>query len=630
MENRHETLEMSTQNVSEVDPTEIILENLSFSIKEKSGMKEILKDINIVFRPGKFSVVLGPSGAGKSTLLSLMAGISGQMPKDSIMTGDILFNNEKISPNKTRKVVGFVFQDDVILETMTVKEAINMSIRLRVEDNDDEKAKNLLKRMLELSQLENVDNVTIGSPMRKGISGGERKRTAIAMELVSNPSVLFLDEPTSGLDTYTAYRITALLRRLAKRHGRTVVATLHQPSSEIFHMIDDLYVIHQGKLVYGGPAKELVSYFTNAGYYFEPHSNPLDILFMEILNRSSEDEFADETEKISAAQESHVTLSELSSFYANSELRSRFVTERLESRRIGGINQSMHRFRASGLRSFTFLLKRDMRNALRNPMIIKIKLYQTLFLAAFTAATFSNTRYASPPALFQNLAGVLFFLTTNAFFASFQNILPVFSSEKPSFAREHAQGYYGVTTYFLSKILVELPLTIFFPVITAFSVYFIIGLRSGVMHFIIFLGVLQLLSLTAFSLGLFTASIFNDIAVALPLSIVIILPVMVYSGFFVNLSTTPVYLSWIQWISPMKYSFALLMENEFSGRTDIGAQQYLQSLNLLGGISVWMNVLFLILLFIIGLLGAYLALLRVVNKNEGSTLIKVIKRRFRK
>ena len=119
----------------------------------------------------------------------------------------------QLSPETIRRIVGFVFQDDVILETMTVQEAIDMSVKLRVSlAKSKEKCSKI--EMLDLSSLGKSKNVIIGSPAKKGISGGERKRTAIAMELVSNPSVLLLDEPTSGLDAYTAYRTVALLKRL--------------------------------------------------------------------------------------------------------------------------------------------------------------------------------------------------------------------------------------------------------------------------------------------------------------------------------------------------------------------------------------------------------------------------------
>lgn len=345
-------------NMTNVDPTQITVNNLSYTIPPN----DILKNIDAIFQPGRLSVIVGPSGSGKTTFLSLMAGIAGNMPANARLSGEILMNGTVVDAEKIRKIVGFVFQDDVILETMTVAEAIDMSIRLRVGGLNETQKDALLQRMLDVSQLQKAKDTKIGSPMKKGISGGERKRTAIAMELVSNPSVLLLDEPTSGLDTYTAYRITALLKRLAKRHGRTVIATLHQPSSEIFHMIDDLYVLNDGELVYGGPAKPMVPYFTQAGYIFPKYSNPLDVLFMEVLNKSSEDEFAEDIGKVSIKKEDFVPLAKLSEFYKRSNIRYVHVTREIENGDKGGVNKSMHRFRAKFFNALYYLYRRDMKN----------------------------------------------------------------------------------------------------------------------------------------------------------------------------------------------------------------------------------------------------------------------------
>lgn len=608
----------SNNNIGQIEPTQIIMNNVSYVIKEK----QILKEITAVFQPGRLSVLVGPSGSGKTSLLSLIAGLKGSQPKGSRVTGDILYNGTILSPDKVKKIVGFVFQEDVILETMTVKEAINMSIELRVNLHHDRKSA-LRQRMLEISQLGKAENVQVGSSTKKGISGGEKKRTAIAMELVSNPSILLLDEPTSGLDTFTAFRIMALLKRLAHRYGRTVIATLHQPSSEIFHMIDDLFVLHEGEMVYGGPAQSLVPYFTEAGYQFEQYSNPLDILFMDILNRIREDEFAEEL----AYQGSQgtggssfnnrttiVPIERLADFYRKSRMYQQHVMN--VAMVTIGVTKEMHRFRAKQWHAFKLLFFRDLKNVVRNTMLVKTKLFQTIFLSAFIAAAFWNTKYSPVPALYQNLSGVLFFLVTNAFFSSFQNILPVFSAEKPSFAREHAQGYYGTGSYFLAKICVELPLTFMFPILTAVITYWSVGLRSGLNHFLLFTLILQLTALTGFSFGLFSAAIFSDVHVALALSILILLPTMIFAGLVLNVETVPAFLRWIQWVSPMRYAYTSLMTNQFVGWDSPGAQQYYNGLSAGNGFSIVVNLFILGGIFLAGLLLAYLALLRTVWKNE--------------
>jgi ATP-binding cassette subfamily G (WHITE) protein 1 len=368
---------------------------------------------------------------------------------------------------------------------------------------------------------------------------------------------------------------------------------------------------------------------------------------MDILNRSKQDEFAEdesihdesvqnrnneENEYVNADDENEnananvniVPLEKLATYYKQSDLYHNML-QIIQIR--GGPTKGMLRFRARRIKAFRLLLFRDIKNVIRNPMIVRTKLFQTLFLAGFIAAAFWNTKYAPVPAIYQNISGVLFFLITNAFFASFQNVLPVFSIEKPSFAREHSQGYYGTSSYFLAKIIVELPLTVFFPIITAAIVYWSVGLRPGFVHFIVLTVILQLVALTGFSFGLFSASIFNDVAVALALSILILLPFMVMAGLFLNLSTVPKFLQWIAWISPMRYGYALLLANQFDGWDAPGASEYYTNTSVGTGLSNAVNVIILCCLFLAALIGAYFALIRVVMKNEGRSIIGLFRKR---
>lgn len=271
-------------------PLELVFRNLSFTVESKTqkvnGKKErkvILDNLDGMFRSGRLTAIMGPSGAGKTSLLDCIAGnlLGGQI------SGEILVNGEDYSGKRIKDISGFVFQDDVLLETMTVREAIEQSALLRLPKTvGAEERRNRVEDIIALLHLEGCQNTRIGSPLRKGISGGERKRTAAAMELIANPPMLFLDEPTSGLDTFTAYTVVKSLKRLAKQ-GRTVIATIHQPSSEIFHLFDDLLLLSEGHIVYLGDAEASIEYFDKLGYQCPVYSNPADFYFMEMLRQFS-------------------------------------------------------------------------------------------------------------------------------------------------------------------------------------------------------------------------------------------------------------------------------------------------------------------------------------------------------
>jgi ABC-type multidrug transport system ATPase subunit len=178
--------------------TEKSKEGSPFSRKKIVKEKPILKQISGLFRPGRLTAVMGASGAGKTSLLTLIAG---EVNKGAV-SGEVLLNGERVIGKAIKKISGFVFQDDLILPTMTVREAIAMSATLRLPSSisPEEKMKKV-DDLIKTLNLTKCQHTVIGNAQIKGISGGERKRTAMAMELITDPGVLFLDEPTSGLDT---------------------------------------------------------------------------------------------------------------------------------------------------------------------------------------------------------------------------------------------------------------------------------------------------------------------------------------------------------------------------------------------------------------------------------------------
>jgi ABC-type multidrug transport system ATPase subunit len=191
--------------------------------------KTVLHEVSGIFASGKFTAIMGSSGAGKTSLLNAIGGEAA----GGILSGRITVNGQGIATDTMRRLRAFVFQDDVMMGTMTVREIISMSARLRLPETISMQEKmDRVEQVIQVLRLEGCCDTVMGYSEASNISGGERKRVAIAMELVTNPSVIFLDEPTSGLDTFTAYTVCRTLKDLAQA-GRTVVATIHQPSSEV-------------------------------------------------------------------------------------------------------------------------------------------------------------------------------------------------------------------------------------------------------------------------------------------------------------------------------------------------------------------------------------------------------------
>lgn len=154
----------------------------------------------------------------------------------------------------------YVMQDDVIFAYFTVKEALRFAARLRLKDSLEEQDRKIDELIKELG-LEKCQDTLVGSILKKTISGGERKRTSIGVELITDPSLILLDEPTSGLDSFMAKSICKLLRDLAHKKGKTIISTIHQPSSEAFAYFDRLILMADGHIVYQGIANLSPSYF---------------------------------------------------------------------------------------------------------------------------------------------------------------------------------------------------------------------------------------------------------------------------------------------------------------------------------------------------------------------------------
>ncbi|KAJ3247171.1 hypothetical protein HDU78_004978 [Chytriomyces hyalinus] len=254
--------------------------NLKFNrLKYSLGEKVILDGISGEIQSGKMTAILGPSGAGKTTFMNVLMG------KLARSSGQISINGISSEMHTFRKMVGYVPQDDIMLQELTVREVIEYSAKARLpRDWSSQQMNELVDSILKVLSLEHIAHSIIGDELNRGISGGQRKRVNIAMELASAPLAIFLDEPTSGLDSTAALKVSQILRSIS-RVGLPVVAIIHQPRIEIFNTFDDvLMIVPGGQTAYFGPVKQAQSYFENSlGFVFGKESNPADVL-MDILS----------------------------------------------------------------------------------------------------------------------------------------------------------------------------------------------------------------------------------------------------------------------------------------------------------------------------------------------------------
>ena len=210
----------------------------------------------------QITAIMGPSGAGKTSLLNILAGRA-KSKGNLTISADVRLNNYSVDPTdiEVRKQIAFVSQDDSLQATSTPREAIRFSAKLRLSKTVTEyELDSLTNKMLSSLGLEHCADTYCGGALLKGISGGERKRTSVGVELVTKPALVFLDEPTSGLDSFSATQITDLLHKVANA-GSTVLFTIHQPSSEVFNSFDHLILLNKGRVMYQGSVQKVPTVF---------------------------------------------------------------------------------------------------------------------------------------------------------------------------------------------------------------------------------------------------------------------------------------------------------------------------------------------------------------------------------
>ncbi|KAI3662011.1 hypothetical protein MP638_005459 [Amoeboaphelidium occidentale] len=232
-------------------PATVTFSNITYEIVKHGQRRKVLKGVYGQVKPGEVLAILGTSGAGKTTCLDILAGKS----KAGFVSGSLLINGKTPTREQFKRISGYVDQEDTLLETLTVYETLMFSAELRLPKSMSyaQKRRRVSETMIELG-IEHIANSRVGSSGKRGISGGEKRRVSIAMELVTSPSVLYLDEPTSGLDSYNAYSVVQCLTTLAKKYNRTIILSIHQPRSNIFALFDKLLLLAEGGyMVYSGP-----------------------------------------------------------------------------------------------------------------------------------------------------------------------------------------------------------------------------------------------------------------------------------------------------------------------------------------------------------------------------------------
>ncbi|KAF9120195.1 hypothetical protein BGW39_011589 [Mortierella sp. 14UC] len=558
-------------------PVTIQVENLSMSLVEQSlferagfgssegRRKTLLDNIDVVIPPAKLTAILGGSGSGKTTLLNALLH---RTQAGMHISGDIYFNGSKNpSVGQINTVSGYVRQGDGMLMThLTVRETLSYAVELGMSKNLSLARKRArVENVIELMGLQECANVMIGNSEKSGCSGGQRRRVSIGMQLVNEPTCLFLDEPTTGLDALTALSVIQTLKKIAAS-GRTVVCTIHQPRVDIWDEFDDvLLLVNGGRLAYAGRSDQVRDHFERAGHPLPPYTNPPDFIIdtASVNFRSHEQEAA-----------SRATIDALAMYYQHERTKSLLQSTRSDTSSsptgangIGSSGRSEDTLgtdiphHAGLIAAASTLTRRMFKNAFRQRGA-----YLNRFMSPFITTVIFSTFYwgleDSPVGLLnrigffhQLMGGALSGLIIHA---------EVFPKEREIAFREMSNGSYSATSFLVSYMFVELPITLLSSCLTTLAIMTITGLRATLASVLVMILILFAFITTGESLGIAYSCYFaSNSGLGLTLMNSIIIWFSFLAGFLI--AKLPYALQLFNYISIFKYAAIALSLEEFRG-----------------------------------------------------------------
>eukprot|EP01135_Chromosphaera_perkinsii_P002143 Nk52_evm77s217 gene=Nk52_evmTU77s217 len=534
----------------------------SFGLKRRHfERKTILRNVNGAIRPGTMTALMGPSGAGKSTLLDVLA----DRKEEGFIEGELLFNGSEL-PADFRRISSYVEQQDILHPNLTPRELLYYTAQFRLPDTMTEEMK--VERVNEvLSQLglTKCADTVIGGRLRRGISGGQAKRVNIAMELITNPSIIFLDEPTSGLDSKTSYEVMKVVRKLTNA-GRSVICTIHQPSPQVFNMFDRLLLLVKGEPVYNGSVKESIAYFESFGFELPEDMNPADFILAVAGSGVGSTGISKSMIKGPEVEEG---------FFATEYLKSQLYDERLKSVKQASeipdrrqscvgegkrLRKEAEHFASGMVHSTITLMKRSWKGHMRDPYFFSTRLYQNIIIALIMLSIYHTLGYDANG--IQNRVNFLFFLVTIFGMAAFKYLNSMFE-ERELFIRERQAGTYRVSSYFFHLWFVEVPLATLSALLFCLIVYWGADFRPGFTHFLIFFVVVFLTQEIGIAYAAGFAAMSPNFEVAASMSAIVLTIFMLFSGYLVAESSIGPWWIWAYHLSFFKYAIHALGYNEF-------------------------------------------------------------------
>uniref|UniRef100_A0A3P8UZ31 ATP-binding cassette sub-family G member 8 n=1 Tax=Cynoglossus semilaevis TaxID=244447 RepID=A0A3P8UZ31_CYNSE len=519
---------------------------------EIHGNKETaIDDLSLSVHSGQMLAVIGSSGCGKTSLLDI---ITCRDEGGTMTSGQILINGKPNTPQLVKKSVAHVRQDDRLLPQLTVRETLSFVAKLRLpthftQAQRDQRVDDVIAEL----RLRQCANTRVGNDYVRGVSGGERRRVSIAVQLLWNPGILILDEPTSGLDSFTAHNLVVTLSRLA-RGNRLVLLSVHQPRSDIFQLFDLVVLLSSGSAVYCGPAQDMVPYFTALGFPCPRYCNPSDFYvdLISIDRRSPERE----AECLERARTLAGQFKE--------KVRD---TEDHMWKPVGGkeVRTSVpQRSTLPGrLQQFSILIRRHMYNDFRDLVSILVHGLEALLMSLLVGFLYYGA--GDERLSIQDTVALLYMIGALTPFAVVLDVIAKCHSERAMLYHELEDGMYSITSYFFAKVLGELPEHCVFTLVYTLPIYWLAGLNQSPERFLLNFLLAWLMVYCSRAMALFVAAALPTLQTSAFMGNSLFTVFYLTGGFVISLENMWLVATWLSHASFMRWGFEGMLQVQFKG-----------------------------------------------------------------
>ncbi|KAH7854075.1 hypothetical protein Vadar_009777 [Vaccinium darrowii] len=470
-------------------------------------------------------------------------------------------------------ISAYVMQDDLLFPMLTVEETLMFAAEFRLPRTlSKSKKKMRVQALIDQLGLRNAAKTVIGDEGHRGVSGGERRRVSIGIDIIHDPIILFLDEPTSGLDSTSAFMVVKVLQRIAQS-GSIVIMSVHQPSYRILGLLDRLLFLSRGQTVYSGTPSNIPLFFSDFGHPIPENENRTEFALDLVRELEGSPGGTKALVEFNKSWQNMKRSTRISNNINGSEtpthgclsLKEAISASISRGKLVSGASDAsatsmVPNFANPPWIEIAVLSNRAITNSRRMPELFGIRL-GAVVVTGFILATMFWRLDNSPKGVQERLGFFAFAMSTT--FYTCADALPVFLQERYIFMRETAHNAYRRSSYVLSHSLTALPALIFLSLAFASITFFAVGLDGGLSGFLFYFLIILASFWAGSSFVTFLSGVVPHVMLGYTIVVAILAYYLLFSGFFINRNRIPDYWIWFHYMSLVKYPYEAVLQNEF-------------------------------------------------------------------